>query len=125
MLYGQSSPISPRFLSATGRVIRYVQAELSATSRAVHGPSCPGIIDEHRLAPEGIWYTSSGGRGGLAPILESLISLTWKILIFLSLSFFPPVILHAICLIYCFECTCSSRMFLFYFRGSLVAKRQK
>ena len=32
--YGSSS-------SATGRVVRYVRAELSAKGRAVHGPSCP------------------------------------------------------------------------------------
>ena len=31
-------------LSATGRVFRYVRTELSATGRAVHGPSCLGII---------------------------------------------------------------------------------
>ena len=30
-------------LAATGRVVRYVRAKLSATGRAVHGPSCPGI----------------------------------------------------------------------------------
>ena len=62
-MYGQSSPISPRPLSATGR---YVRAELSATSRAVHGPSCTGIIDEDRLArgkTEGIWY--AWGWGGV------------------------------------------------------------
>ena len=30
-----------RITASTGRVVRYVRAELSATVRAVHGPSCP------------------------------------------------------------------------------------
>ena len=63
-MYGQSSPISPRSLPATGR---YVRAELSATSRAVHGPICTGIIDEHRLAHEKKLrgYGMHGGSGGV------------------------------------------------------------
>ena len=28
-------------IASTGRVVRPVRAELSATGRAVHGPSCP------------------------------------------------------------------------------------
>ena len=36
--------IALRYIScAMGRVVRYVRAELSATGRAVHGPSCPEI----------------------------------------------------------------------------------
>ena len=31
-------------LYATGRAVRYLRAELSATVRVVHGPSCQGIV---------------------------------------------------------------------------------
>ena len=37
LLSGQTFSINV----STGRVVRYIRAELSAAGRAVHGPSCP------------------------------------------------------------------------------------
>ena len=61
LLSGQTFGI----IVSTGRVVRYVRAELPATGRAVHGPSCPraelsgyqiAIFHSIKKTRDKVWY---------------------------------------------------------------------
>ena len=72
---------------STGRVVRYVRAELSATGRAVHGPSCPRAelsgypiciysnkaIDEYGIAAEHIKYAQESLVSPLTSLFNQII----------------------------------------------------